>query len=199
LFQAIVFPLGAAMPPVKVYDFDPHNLPPDVLQAIGLITACSAQNEYIINQGIGGCLGVDIEYTDAVTTHMTSPHRDNVLRAVAEIKIDSLDDLDALDILLDTIDEGFRKRNGYVHRSWCRDPQTNECFTVQITARGRVEVGLAPMSVEEIVKDADFIYDAGIALHTFLSERGLLPPVPAKPRPRAHKSKAARKARRKKP
>jgi hypothetical protein len=33
-----------------------------------------------------------------------------VLRAVAEIKIHSLDDLDALDILLDTINEGFKKR-----------------------------------------------------------------------------------------
>jgi hypothetical protein len=29
---------------------------------------------------------------------MSSPHRNDVLRAVAEIKIDSLDDLDALDI-----------------------------------------------------------------------------------------------------
>jgi len=63
------------MEPTKVYDYDPHNLPPDVLQAIGLIAACSAQNEYIIKQGIGGCLGLDIEYTDAVTTHMSSPHR----------------------------------------------------------------------------------------------------------------------------
>jgi hypothetical protein len=54
------------------------------------------------------------------------------------------------------------------------------------------------MAAEEIIKDADFIYDAGMALHTFLSERGLLPPFPPKPRPRAHKSKAARKARRKK-
>jgi hypothetical protein len=149
-------------------------------------------------QGIGGCLGVDIEYTDAVTTHMSSPHRDDVLRAVAEIKIDSLDELDTLDLLLDTIKEGFKKRNGYVHHSWCRDPQTNECFTAQITARGRVEAELVPMAVEEIIKDADFIYDAGVALWTFLSERGLLPPVPAKSRPRAHKSKAARKARRKK-
>jgi hypothetical protein len=186
------------MEPTKVYDYDPHNLPPDVLQAIGLIAACSAQNEYIIKQGIGGCLGLDIEYTDAVTTHMSSPHRNDVLRAVAEIKIDSLDDLDALDILLDTINEGFKKRNGYVHHGWCRDPQTNECFTAQVTARGRVEVELVPIAVQGIIKDADFIYDAGMALYTFLSERDLLPPVPAKPRPRAHKSKAAPKARRKK-
>jgi hypothetical protein len=186
------------MEPTKVYDYDPHSLPPDVLQAIGLIAACSAQNEYIIKQGIGGCLGVDIEYTDAVTTHMSSPHRDDVLRAVAEIKIDSLDDLDALDILLDTIKEGFTKRNGYIHHSWCRDPQTNKCFTAQITARGRVEVELVPVAVEEIIKDADFIYDAGMALYAFLAEHGLLPPIPPKARPRAHKSKAARKARRKK-
>jgi hypothetical protein len=186
------------MQPSKVYDYDPRNLPSDMLQAIGLIAACSAQNEYIIQQAIGGCLGVDIEYSDAVTTHMSSPHRDNVLRAVAEIKIDSLDDLDQLDALLDKINEGFSRRNGYVRHSWCRDQKTNDCFTTQVTARGRVEVALLPIAVEKILEDADFIYVAGLELHSFLSERGLLPPIPAKFRPRAHKSKAARKARRKK-
>ena len=137
------------MPPIKIYDYDPRNLPQDTLQAIGLIAACSAQNEFIIKQAIGGCLGVDIEYSDAVTTHMSSPHRDDVLRAVAEIKIDNLDDLDTLDSLLDSVNEGFRRRNGYVHHSWCRDEQTNRCFTQKVTARGRVEVELVPIAVEK--------------------------------------------------
>jgi len=186
------------MKPSKVYDYDPHNLPPEVLQAIGLITACSAQNEYVVKQGIGGCVGVDIEFTDAVTTHMSSPHRDDVLRAVAEIKIDDLDDLDRLDVLLDDVKKGFLRRNEYVHHTWCRDPDTDDCFTANITARGSVEVELVPRRVSKILEDATFIYLAGIELYVFLSERGLLPPIPPKPRPRTHKSKAARKARRKK-
>jgi hypothetical protein len=76
------------------YDFDPRNLPQEMLAAIGLVTACSAQTEYIVEQGIAGCLGVDFEFGAAVTTHMAAPLRDHVLRAVAEIKIDDLDDLD---------------------------------------------------------------------------------------------------------
>jgi hypothetical protein len=31
------------MEPAKIYDFDPRNLPQDLLAAIGLMTACAAQ------------------------------------------------------------------------------------------------------------------------------------------------------------
>src|SRR3954464_10947754 len=71
-------------------NFDPFNLPMKMLAAIGLITSCSSQTEHIIEEAIAGLLGVDVEYGFAVTTHMTAPHRDNVLRAVAEIRLDSV-------------------------------------------------------------------------------------------------------------
>jgi hypothetical protein len=179
------------------YDFDPHNLPQDMLAAIGLVTACSAQTEWIVEQGIAGCLGIDFEYGAAVTTHMAAPLRDHVLRAVAEIKIDDLDDLDQLDDLLDAINTAFAKRNAYAHHSWCRDPRTNRCFSINTTARGRVETALIPISVSGIVRDAMAIYEAGMRLRAFLSSRQLLPPFSPQPRSRAHKSKALRKKRRK--
>jgi hypothetical protein len=122
--------------------------------------------------------------------------RDNVLRAAAEIKIDNLDNLDKLDRLLDEVNTAFSKRNSYVHHSWCRDPDTGECFTVKTSARGRVEKDLIPMTVNQVKSDAAFIYKAGMDLMTFLGDRNLLPRFPAVARPRGHKSRAARKKRR---
>src|SRR5689334_8494675 len=115
-------------------DFDPHNLPPNMLEAVGLIAMCSAQTEHIVEQGIGGCLGIDIEYTAAVSTHMATPMRDQILRAAAEIRIDNLDDLDELDRLLDEINKAISKRNDCVHNSICHDLDTGEFFMSTTTA-----------------------------------------------------------------
>ncbi|HXQ11519.1 MAG TPA: hypothetical protein VN805_11045 [Caulobacteraceae bacterium] len=183
--------------PTVVYDYDPRKIPPDYIAAIGLVTACSAQTEYVVEMLIGCLLGIDAEYQVAVTTHMTAPLRDGVVRAVAEIRIDDLDALDRLDVLLDQIQSAIDKRNAIVHRRWSRHPTTGEVFTVKTSARGSVRSDLAPMSVDQIKSDAAFIYDAGIELLQFMIAMGLEPRFPA-PRPRAHKTRAARKARRKK-
>ena len=183
---------------MKEYDFDPRNLPDELLAAIGLATASSAQTESIIQAAIGGCLGVDFEYTGALTAHMTAPLRDSILRSIAEIRIDDLDALDELDEILDEVNAAFTKRNAIVHHQWCRDPDTHECFTVKETARARYEMDLIPMTVNQVKADASLIYNAGMRLMSFLMQRDLLPAFPPEPRPRAHKSKASRKERRKK-
>jgi hypothetical protein len=181
----------------KEYDFDPHNLPQDVLEAIGLALACAAQTESIIEMAIAGCLGIEVDYGIAVTTHMSSPLRDNVLRAAAEIRLDNLDALDELDRILDRIKcDVLPKRNAIAHHTWCRDPETGEVFTVKQTARGSVGSDLIPMSVNKIKADAALIYQAGMDLMSFLGTHHILPPFPPQPRPRAHKTKAARKKRR---
>jgi hypothetical protein len=63
----------------KEFDFDPRNLPDDLLQAIGLTIACGAQTESVISTAIGGCLGLEVEYAAATTTHMTLPLKFSVL------------------------------------------------------------------------------------------------------------------------
>jgi len=185
------------MVPQIIYDFDPRHLPDDILAAIGLVATCSAQTEDVVEQGISACLGIDFEYGAAITTHMSSPLRDHVLRAVAEIRINDLDDLDDLDSLLDQINAAFGKRNSYVHRGWCRHPTTGACFTVMTSARGRVETDLVPVTVTHILEDAQFIYKAGMDLQTFLLKPKLYPKTPPAGRNRFHKSKVARKKRRK--
>lgn len=186
------------MAEIKEYDFDPNNLPKEMLAAIGLVIACSAQTESIVEMGIAGCLGIDFEYGGAVTTHMPSPLRDSVLRSAAEIRIDDLDTLDALDALLDAINNAYTKRNAVAHNSWCRDPDTGAIFTVKSAARTRYTMDLLPMTVDQVKSDAAFIYQAGMNLMSFLRVCGLLPTFPEQPRPREHKSKAARKIRREK-
>jgi hypothetical protein len=183
--------------PEIVYDFDPMNLPQDILAAIGLVAAVSAQAEHIVEQAIGGVTNLDFEYTAAFCTHMNAPLRDNVLRAVAEIKLENLDELDQLDQLLDNLNEGFKRRNAYLHNSWCRNRADNSVFTVKTEARGSVVMGLVPVSVDQIHRDATFLQITALELYSFFGERGLLPHIPTAPRPRAHKTKTARKKRRK--
>jgi hypothetical protein len=182
--------------PTIIYDFDPRNLPQDLLAAIGLMTASAAQTESCVESAIAGCLNVDFEYGKAVTTHMTAPLRDSVLRSVAEIRLDSLDALDELDQLLERVNEGYGKRNAIVHHTWCRNRKTDEVYTLKQTSRARYESDLIPMSVDHVKRDALFVYDAGMALYTFLMQQKLLPAFPPEGRVRGHKSKAARKKRR---
>jgi hypothetical protein len=184
------------MAPYKEYDFDPRNLPQDLLAAIGLVTASAAQTETIVQDAIAGCLGVDSEYGAATTTHMAAPLRDSVLRSVAEIRIDDLDALDELDQLLDQINAAYGKRNAIVHHTWCRDPDTGKVFTVKETARTRYEIDLLEMSVDQVKSDALFVYRAGMELMNFLIARRLLPPFTPASRFRDHKTKAERKKRR---
>jgi hypothetical protein len=187
---------GLAMETSKVYDFDPNNLPQEILQAIGLMTTCAAQTESVVEMAIACFLDIDVEYGQAVTTHMAMPLRISALLASAEIRIDDLDVLDELDQIVDTIEDAFKRRNGVVHHNWCRDPETEQVFTVKDTARTRVETSLIPMAVDHIKSEAAFVYQAGMSLMTFLITQGFTQKLPPIERIRHHKSKAMRKKRR---
>ena len=180
-----------------IYDFSPSNLPPDLLQAIGLTIACAAQTEDILNAAIGGCLGIDAEYNMAVTTHMSVPLKFSVLYSAAEIRIDDLDALDELDEILDAVDKALRARNTVAHNLFAVHPVTGKAHRIHHDARISVQVELTPVDITAIVGEAQTILEAGLNLGTFLQMHGLYPALPAG-RPRAHKSRAARKARRKK-
>jgi hypothetical protein len=184
------------MATLEDYDFDPRNLPQDLLAAIGRMTTSAAHTESCVDEAIAGCLGIDYEYGQAVTTHMTMPLRFDVLRSAAELRIDDLDALDELDALLGRLDEAFKKRNAVVHHMWCRDPKTGDAFMVKETARQRVDIQAIPMSTDQVKDDALFVYDAGMDLFWFLKAHNLLPPFPTALRPRWHKSKKERRQRR---
>ncbi len=178
------------------YDYTPHNLPQDILVAIGIVATCASQTEGIVEMAIGGCLGITVEYAASITAHMNAPMRDQVLRAAAEIRLDDLDVLDELDGLLDAINVAFAKRNQYLHNMIGADPQGN-VFATSITARGSVDVAIIPLTAEMIQRDALAIYKAGMDLIIFMKKHKLGPKFPTEVRLRAHKTRAARKKRRK--
>jgi hypothetical protein len=186
------------MIPTKEYDFDPRNLPQELLAAIGLAVASASQTESIVAEAIGGCLGIDAEYALALTTHMTLPLKFSILRSVAEIRIDDLNDLDELDALLSNVDLALGKRHAIAHDGWCKDPDTGQLLRTKTVARMRLEAEFIPVTIAGVMADAEFIHRSGLALMTFIYARNLLPHLPAQPRPRGHKSKAARKKRRNK-
>ena len=179
------------MTTLEYYDFDPRNLPQDLLAAIGLMTTSAAHTESVVDEAIAGCLGIDYEFGQAVTTHMTMPLRFDVLRSAAELRIDDLDALDALDVLLGRLKEAFAKRNAVVHHMWCCDPETGNIVMVKETAREQVDIKSIPMSVDQVKDDALFVYETGVALFSFLKAHNLLPPFPTALRPR--KSQEERK------
>jgi hypothetical protein len=183
------------MPSNATHDFDPRNLPQELLTAIGLAIASAAQTESIVDMAIAGCAGVDGEYGSAITTHMAMPLKLSVLRSVAEIRIDDLDHLDELDVILDDIERAFQKRNIIAHQQWYRDGRTGAPHTVKQTARTRLDIDLVPVTVDEVRRSAGSIYQSGMALMTFLGLRNLVPALPSG-KPRGHKSRSARKARR---
>lgn len=182
--------------PKKVYDFDSRNLPEPLLRAIGLTVASSAQTEGVLELAIAGCAGLNSEYGKAFTTHMNMPLRYSVLRSLAEIRFEP-DILDILDGHIARLDDAFGKRNAIAHNSWCRDTETEALFRVREDARSRVELELIPTTVEEVEAIAADVYQTGMDLMQLLMTLDLLPPVPTARRERDHKTKAARKKRRK--
>jgi len=179
------------------FDFNAYSLPPAFLQAIGLVTAATAQTENEIEQLIAGCLGVDFEYGMAVTLHMSMPQRFNAAKAAAEIRLDDLDALDEMDELLDRAEKAFEHRNSIAHNQIAFETATNRVFLVKHSARGRIEQDIRELTVPAISKIAKEMYEVGLAIYAFAKKHGLLAPFPPGPRPRDHKSRAARKMRRK--
>jgi hypothetical protein len=182
---------------MRTFDFDPTALPAEILQALGFLVACSAQTEGIIQTAICGCLGVTALYGPAITAHMTAPLRDNVLRSVAQIRIDDLDTLDELDDILDGIKTAIAKRNLYVHGTIGRDEATGQFCVTRIESRGEVDSEAIPTSAKQIRDDATEILQCGLRLISFLMKYELSPRFPTAPIYRGHKSKTARKKRRK--
>lgn len=61
----------------------------------------------------------------------------------------------------------------------------------------RLEGGVIPIEYDAVPSDATLIYESGLRLMKFMMDRDPYPPLPTQPRPRGHKSNAARKKRRK--
>jgi hypothetical protein len=161
--------------PQVVYDFDPNNLPPDYLQAIGLVIVCAAQTESIVGDFIGVLLDIDNIDALALTTQMSAQLRDHVARALIELKTQQTSIVDDVDDLLDAISQASDRRNTIAHAAFAKHPETGQIFSHRLRARGNLQLELKPISIEEIQAIAAEVYDAGMNLMQFMASVGLQP------------------------
>jgi hypothetical protein len=167
--------------PTIIYDFDPRNLPPEYLQAIGLVVAASSQTESVMQHFIGALLGIDNADTLALATHMTAPLKDHVLRSLVELKTDRADVVDDVDDLLDEVERVLALRNSIVHNSFAIHPETGEVLSYRQKARGSLQIDLIPIPVHEIQETGALVYEAGIKIVEFMIRYGLEARVRTKP------------------
>lgn len=189
--------MSSTQGPMINYDFDPRNLPPEYLRAIGLVAAASAQTESVLQQFIGSLLGIDNAQTLALTLHMSFPLKRDIIRSIAELDAPNIKLLDQVDELMEEVTSALDKRNITVHNSFARNPTTGEVLSLRERARGSLVVELTPISVEEIEQDASIIYEAGIKVMDFMIRRGLEPRMRTIPlREPVNRGKKAREDRR---
>jgi hypothetical protein len=173
-----------------VHDFDPRNIPADMLQAI----TCASFAEAIIDQALAGIMKTDVEVGSAIRAHMAMPLKFGILRSTAEIVVDNFDDLDELDEILEELQAALAKRNVYAHDQI--GIAKAQIFAVSTKARAGLEVDINPVTPAQVEQEGIRIYNAGIALFQFIGLRGLFASSPPPRIPRQQKTKAVRKKRR---
>lgn len=182
-----------------IYDFDPNSLPPEYLQAIGLVVAASAQTESVLQDFIGALLGVDNIEAIALTTHMAAPLKDHVIRVVTELNAPHACEVDVIDDLMDAVNEALSQRNTIVHNAFAIHPNTGEILSYRIKARGTLQSALTPVTVDEMRDCARLINEAGLNIVEFMMQRGLSPRIRKAPlREPLDRRKKARAERREK-
>ena len=147
-----------------IYDFDPLNLPADLLRAIGLTVAASDRLESVVDDCIATVLGVEPPIGRAITAQLGLPSRISILRAVAHEAALPPDLLTALETGIKQAERASEKRNAIVHRSYFQD-RSGAVFSWKITARKRLKSDVLPVSIPLTEADAAFIIRAGDDLH----------------------------------
>lgn len=155
-----------------IYDFDPNNIPDDYLRAVGRIIQCAAHAEDSVRTAIGVFLKIDNIETLALTTQMSNPLMDQILRAVAELNAANARMVDDLDDILDTISAGLVQRNAAAHKSLCRNPQNGEVLMWREKVKGSVELELKPITVDDLNGVADLLLEASNELTQFVTNCG---------------------------
>lgn len=155
-----------------VYDFDPNSIPDEHLAAIGRVILCAAQAEDSVRTAIGIFLKIDNIETLALTSQLSSPLKDKILRAVAELNAASTSMVDDLDDILDKINNGMERRNVIAHRSLCKHPETGEILIWKEKLKGSVDLRLEPTTIEDLNAIADLLLEASHELTEFTAACG---------------------------
>lgn len=161
---------------MRNYDFDPRNLPNEFHAAIGLAVTSWLQTESVLTAAVSGVLGIDAVVGTAVTTHMSMPLRLGVLRSVSKLRLKAQQQTSLEDKIGD-VELAHQKRNALVHHQWGYDSASDEYFVISEKDTEDLAPDLQPKTLQQVQDDAEFIYDSGMGLMTFLIMTDLLPPL----------------------
>jgi hypothetical protein len=178
------------------YDFDPASLPQELLAAIGFSIACANHTQAILDDAIGGCLGIDQEHVIALTAHMPMPLKISTLISSAESRIRDIETLVRLEDFAHAIKNAINARNYIAHDTFCVQNDTRQIWRFNNQARTGLVVSRQPVSIDQIKSEAVAIHDLGLRFFTFLKGAGLLAAEITDPHKPVHDAKA-RKAFRK--
>lgn len=148
----------------KVFDFDPHHLPDDVLKAIGLAIVCSSQTESVVSMGIAELLGMDIHDGAAVTAQISLPNRLSVFRSLLDLRIADAEARSEFEKSLLAVEKAIEARNAWAHKTLFTDPETKEVHSWKVTAKKKVTHQVMSVTAGAIEADARAIYEAGMDL-----------------------------------
>ena len=180
-----------------IYDFDPNHLPAEYLAAIGLVVASASQTDHVMRDFIGSYLGIDLAETIALGAHMSTPMKDDIVRALIELNAPHASEVDDLDDILDRIRDATARRNSVAHNAFAMHPETRQIFTMRERARGSLQVEFTPIEVAELNEIAYEVYSAGMALQEYMTQRGIEPRLREKPiHEPLNRKRTARKTRR---
>jgi hypothetical protein len=166
---------------VVIYDFDPNNLPPEYLTAIGLVVASASQTDHVMRDFIGSYLGIDLAENIALGAHMSTPMKDDIIRALVELNAPHASEVDELDDILDRVRIATTRRNAVAHNAFARHPETGQVFTLRERARGSLQVDLTAIEAAELTEIGNEVYAAGMALQEYMTLRKIEPRLREKP------------------
>lgn len=158
-----------------IYDFDPYNLPPKYLEAIGLVITTASQVENILQMFIGSLLGIDNAQSAALCTQMSFPLKENIIRTLSELEAPNIKELDKIDALLDAAGDAIEKRNKIAHACFSIHPTTKQIFMHRIKARSSLQLEKVLISAEDINQYANAIHKSGLDILNFMISRKITP------------------------
>jgi hypothetical protein len=161
----------------RVPDLTLSELPPEYLNAIGLVTVRYAAAEMMLTQALHALAKLGTETGHAFTAHMVTPLRLDALLILAKLR---LHNNPALLFEAEQIVGDFRSaatsRGDIVHSAWSYERTTNSVHKATISARGVLKASLDEYSVERITAVVDEV--TALLNRITIFHLVALPPVP---------------------
>ncbi len=144
------------------------------LEALGRVTYESGHLEHRIQTSIWGLLGLDTDTGRIITTHLTTPIRLHMLRALAHEKFDGAFRERLLKRVLKRVETAQTKRNTLVH-GYLALREGPKTLALTIKARGRLTVEGVIYTAKKINDLADELATATNLLTLFANRYIWLP------------------------